>query len=314
MKRPINFKQGKVDSLRERLKNYLICESICNSTSDYSDDDFPCETINIDNMFEKLSDLKKNKRRDEYVFVELINDKYYCRLCGANFKYKLRDNMKTMFNHFIKYHNDKELFDCLKSLFVSRCCVNKEIQKDVLDDLIIQLIVNNNLSFSIVDSPEMRKLMNYATNGSYEPPSRKTITTKIVESNNKIYKGINSFLSYQNIQRFSLSFDIWQPSKRSFGYLGVSLFFLDNNFALKCFPIGCRKLYQTHTSENIWKLLSVILERVGIKFEKEKFYLVTDGGSNVKSACNSKNWFYCCAHQIERALAMAQQEDQFLSS
>ena len=270
------------------------------------------DRLQADSLFDDLSYLKGNKIHDEYIFFEYDEQKslYKCRLCPFTETFKERKNMKQLFSH-VSNHKDDELLNCLVNLH------NENIKKDkkqILDDLILKLIVNNNISLSFVESPELKQFVQIASKDSYDLPSRKTLTSMLVNENNEIYDKIKYILNEQKCKNYSVSLDIWSPTKKSFGYLGVSLFTLDDNFELKCFPIGCRKIYKEHSVENIWKLLELILERVGLKYENENIIFITDGGSNVRGACKTKRWMYCMAHQAERSLTVAQQQDPYMSS
>ena len=304
MKRSKGGKTGKTDDI---IIDYANGEFVSNEIN--------CSAIGKKLIFPALLNYFKEKMgfpekmRDEYVFAVLNEqkDKWICRLCGMSYKYTKRSNMRPLFRHINK-HTDSDLnsfiYKCIDELFLLHNCDSK--------NHLLKFIATTCQSLSIVEEKHFNQLLDCVSSGLYESTTRKIITSILIKEMRSCFEKIRS-ITTTTTDYFTVTFDLWQPSKNAFGYIGVSLFCLNQDFELFCFPIAFRRIYSLHSAEKIKRLMELILERIGLSFTDKNINYCTDGGSNVKCACEGLNWIYCIAHMLERSLSCAETMDSTIT-
>lgn len=96
---------------------------------------------------------------------------------------------------------------------------------------------------------------------------------------------------------------MWTARNRQ-GFLGVTCFFLDKNFAIQEVVLTIEYVKYSHTAQNISDALLVILDQWELR---EKVYIITtDNGANMKKAIKDMNevssnikWQPCAAHTLQ---------------
>ncbi len=130
----------------------------------------------------------------------------------------------------------------------------------------------------MVDSEEFRSYT-AKLNPSYQIPSRKHLTTKLLsEKSAKIKEDLQHQLCAA--QGICLTIDLWS-SRQMRGFIGVSGHFI-LNWALKSTMIACKRFHGRHTGENINMLYEELLATYSIGHKV--LSVVTDNASNMTRA------------------------------
>lgn len=98
--------------------------------------------------------------------------------------------------------------------------------------------------------------------------------------------------------------DAWTDAYAKVPYINVSIQFLDKHFKLRIYRLSTQRFEHPHTALNLAKMLLAILSEFAI--QDRKFYLVGDGGSNVKASVkhleNCIAYIHCLAHCLHLLL------------
>lgn len=136
--------------------------------------------------------------------------------------------------------------------------------KEEYKNYLLSFIINNNLPFSIVDSPSFNNLIKYLKD-NIPSISRATIRRELDTFYNVEVNKLKVLLS-KNSSRFSITIDEWRSSN-NIDFLAITLHFIDNNFILKSYLIGFKDLsnYESYTSTILYPILNTILKEYNIQ-------------------------------------------------
>ncbi len=156
-----------------------------------------------------------------------------------------------------------DFFDPRRSESRKRNRTNSEMdfQEDEAYKKILNFIIDNNLSFNILNSESFKDLLNYY-NKSTPIINRHKIKTILentyvdskMEFENELEKNL------ENNGLFSLTFDIWTSLTQT-SYMGVIVTYIDSNFILNYKLIGFDELNESHTGLYIHEKFTNILNQ-----------------------------------------------------
>lgn len=273
-------------------------------------------------------------------FTKLTENTASCNLCGNVVKYS--GNTSNLFKHMKTNHpfqnETKQSMEgsedsgpstagtsssnepCIK-----KCKLDDESQKPIvksfqrmisymeggskhqkITEAILYFICKDVKPFNVVNGKGFINLMKEVA-PTYKIPSPKTFKKRLIEKYASVANNIKSQLL--QINRFSLTMDIWTETMNERSYLGVTLHYLEST-ELKTIDLAVSALETNHTGENISQALENVLEKWEIP--KEKIVLVvTDNGANMIAASaiffGKKNYpnkhIGCFAHTINLIVA-----------
>lgn len=168
---------------------------------------------------------------------------------------------------------------------------------------IVIWICRDLLPFTLVCSEGFNYFWNkFNTKKHLTLPSRTTVAGQALDDSYTCMKNrlIDSLKNAQ--QHGCITFDSWTDSHKRISYLTFTYHFIDKNW--KMFNTVLKTVYfeAPHTAQRIREMYNKMLEE--FKLLDKKLITVTDGGSNVKSACNliKVKRLSCVAHQINRLI------------
>lgn len=177
-----------------------------------------------------------------------------------------------MLNHLAKYHQSVLLSEKLSNvdgvtgpMDKYTAAIQKPLGNKVTEsefrELLANLIVNQNLAFSIVDSEDFRVFCQRMNREDFSV-SRKTIKTSIENiykaKKEKIHAILNDFDS-----SFSICTDVW-TSKNQIPFLGVTIHFINSNWQKVTLLIGFVYLDGSHSGVNLASEIAILLRGYGI--------------------------------------------------
>ncbi|KAL0251145.1 hypothetical protein GEMRC1_000359 [Eukaryota sp. GEM-RC1] len=224
----------------------------------------------------------------------------------------------TIVRHLQNHHNDilqpnerKESLQNVQVLttFLQKRKQDAECDPTVLQNVfafVLQLIVEQDLPFSFVESPALRNLLLYCVPNIPSLPSRQTVQRRIVAAHNLMETRLKTFL--QNLDaHVSLTIDLWtSPAQKSF--MGITLHFVDSDFEIKSLVLMMRMMPNPHTGVTIKNFVLAAITEFGLETKLKG--ITFDNGRNVVSAMNKLKEHFeqnlrskivlrrCCAHII----------------
>ena len=130
------------------------------------------------------------------------------------------------------------------------------------DVIITELIINNNLSFNMCESPEFVALMKHADR-KYSPPTRKDVGGPLLD---KLYTGAMRHLKQElpHFNYFGTTTDMWTSTPLD-SYMAFIATGVDKNFNLRTFMAGCEPMQGKHTGANLAAAFNRAGERLNIR-------------------------------------------------
>lgn len=140
--------------------------------------------------------------------------------------------------------------------------------------MLVDLIVDSNLSFNVAQSPTLRVLLETVCGRKLAMPTRykfmSTLNTKIKQTKAELKERIA-------LQKYiCLTADVW--TSRAQSYLGVTCHFINENFKRESYLLAFKQLEQRQTYDILAKAMNDIIKDWGIKISQIT-NIVTDGGS-----------------------------------
>ncbi|KAJ8909930.1 hypothetical protein NQ315_005649 [Exocentrus adspersus] len=168
-------------------------------------------------------------------------------------------------------------------------------QTKIIDRQLVTMIVKEYHPFRLVEDMEFKKLINILC-PSYNLPSRKTISESLIPSlYDQTYEEIK--LKIKEGLAVCLTTDAW-TSINNDSFVAITVHYINNNWTLSSNLLGCVKYKESHTSDNLSKLLKDSAHEWGI--ENKITAITTDNASNIVKATKLCNWRHipCFAHTI----------------
>ena len=146
--------------------------------------------------------------------------------------------------------------------------------------LLLNFIIANNLSFSIVDSNSFNNLLKYLKDDLIVI-SRRTLKEDLdLLYNNKV-KEIKALLK-ENNSKFSLTLDE-QTSSNNLDFLAITIYYYNNSFKLESYLLGFKNLnsYNNYSGDILYNIVNNILKQFNIR---NKILAITrDNTSSINS-------------------------------
>lgn len=168
---------------------------------------------------------------------------------------------------------------------------------------ITKLIVERDLPFSLVDSPQFIRAFKEASDGQYNPVSRHTFSRSLVPKMYKFMRGkVSSIIEKDKLNLDGVSFttDIW-TSDNNQAFQSLTCHYIDKRFNMKRFLVRLEAFPESHTGANIAAKLDLLIEGLNLG-PRVSTWCTSDGGSNVRSALVKSNQIHtglwCVDHQI----------------
>lgn len=141
--------------------------------------------------------------------------------------------------------------------------------------MLLNLIIQSNLPFSIVRSTALKELLEMVSGREMNIPTATTLMISLTNKFNEMKEKLISELSKH--RHVCITTDIWTHSARS--YLGISVHYFDKNWKQKSYILAFRFLKERHTYEYLARCLNEIFNEFKLLADKIT-HAVTDGGSN----------------------------------
>lgn len=179
------------------------------------------------------------------------------------------------------------------SPFVSNASMTPAKQNKIDEKLAI-LIAQDFQPFSIVEDSGFRGYAQ-ALNPSYVPPSRKTLSKKILP---RLYEREYSALKerVKKATEVCLTTDCW-TARTTTSFMSVTCHFIEDYKMVACL-LDCFEFSDRHTSENLADELKRVVNEWDI--ESKVVCCVTDNAANITKAIRLLKWTHhpCLAHTI----------------
>ena len=166
-----------------------------------------------------------------------------------------------------------------------------------LTDSMCYFIAKDMQPLDTVDDRGFRHLV-HSFEPRYDPPSRKTLTTKYLP---QLFEGEKANIKHDlsGIRSFSLTTDIW-TSRANHAYTGLTIHFINDQFELLHYLLETKEFPDSHTSPNIASELTDILKEWGLS-EDDVSAITTDNGRNIIAAIRELGWknLLCFSHTLQ---------------
>ncbi|KAL0222438.1 hypothetical protein RCL1_002292 [Eukaryota sp. TZLM3-RCL] len=171
--------------------------------------------------------------------------------------------------------------------------------------LIVELIVENDLSFSFIHSKALLKLIQFFNPAVLHLPSRQTVQRTILLAHQNMKMKLKEHISSLN-SKVALTLDMWTSiARRSF--IAVTLHYVDDNFSAKSAILEIVHLPNPHTGTAILKYLKELINEYDLV--GRLMGITCDNGGNVINALRRLKKFLlkkgvhittrrCCAHVL----------------
>ncbi len=129
----------------------------------------------------------------------------------------------------------------------------------------------------------------------YDPPSRKTITTKYLP---EMYDAERQKIKNEVSQTVSFALILLRMDFRAnHAYTGVTIHFIDNSFTMKHYILQTKEFPETHSAANIAHELQEILS----EWNLVECNLSRDNGRNISAAVRDLGWpsLPCFSHTLQ---------------
>ena len=151
-------------------------------------------------------------------------------------------------------------------------------KQQAMTHALVSFVVENLQPVSIVESPDFCNLIAVAE-PRYTMPSRKHLSTTLLQERHDQVRA-EMVKQLAGSAQVCLTMDIW-TNRQMRAYLGVTAHYIDN-FVLKNLMLVCRRIYGTHSGENIIRIYDGIVQSFGIKDKVS--CVITDNASNMLKA------------------------------
>lgn len=267
--------------------------------------------------------MKKSKRKRTKAIPKILDGKYFdtklrevdrvqaiCKICG-NLRWGSIKGTGNFTRHINDSHRDRveEMKKYIKQGSTINVNDNKQptlkaytaISNDQVCGLLLDLIIDSNLPFRIVESKSLKELLSKVAGREISTPS----ITKIMSTLDSRFKEMKTNLITElgRQQRVCLTADIWSHMKKS--YLGVSVHYIDELWKRQSYILAFRYLNKRHTYDYLAQVLKSILDEYNLPVEKISD-IVTDGGSNF---CKAFRVFGRQTDFNESLVELAEEED-----
>lgn len=158
----------------------------------------------------------------------------------------------------------------------------------------LNFVIDNNLAFSVIQSPSFAQMIHALVGREVPIPSTTTFMNFLKSSYEAVKKKLTEVLNQQ--RHLCITADVW--SSRAQAYLGMTVHFINQNFERVSFVLAFRQMKCKQTYSVLTHEIAKVLDEFSISVDKVT-HIVTDGGS---AFCKAFKVFgKSVDHLIERA-------------
>lgn len=170
--------------------------------------------------------------------------------------------------------------------------VANSISKECIRKLIMNFVVNENLSYNIVRKSSFRELLDGISGKQLDIPCYETFVSSLKNQCDILKRNLILLLSKQEFVCETI--DAW--SSRAQSYIGITVHFLDENTLERhSYVLAFRRIKFKQTYDNLAKFIHEVNKEFGLDACKIR-YAVTDGGSNFGKAFREYGIGDICTH------------------
>ncbi|KAJ4936802.1 hypothetical protein JOQ06_001388 [Pogonophryne albipinna] len=133
-------------------------------------------------------------------------------------------------------------------------------RKQDLDEALVNLIVKDTQSFSVVEDVRFRAFV-ALLDPNYVIPTRQAV--KAMVDAKYVLERNKAIADMQKVAAVSLTSDMWTSINMD-AYLAVTCHFVDDNTCLNSVLLGVQQFPHTHTAENLARVKASLMEEWGI--------------------------------------------------
>ena len=209
--------------------------------------------------------IKSPMFRFHFTRVELPNGQLLakCRYCKSEFKMKKGGGYGTISRHLHQKHPTEAAKTMARGQTQISRFSTPQNQLFIYDDeknkeCLTRMICQENLPFIFSEKLGFVDYCQEALNPQAHKFSRKTIRREAFKQYAAKKNELSEFFSKYN-GRVTICSDIWSETYNDISYMGVTCHYIDQFWEMQKRTLAFRVFNETHTAENIFKLLSQIL-------------------------------------------------------
>ena len=138
----------------------------------------------------------------------------------------------------------------------------------------------------------------YTFQPRYQPPRRKTITTKYLP---QMFEGKKANIKrlLEGSKNFALTSDIW-TSRANHAYTRVTIYYINDHFELEHYLLETKEFPDSHMADDIADELQEILKDWSLH-DDNVTVITTDNGKNISAAVRVLGWKHlpCFSHTLQ---------------
>ncbi|CAF1106996.1 unnamed protein product [Brachionus calyciflorus] len=171
-------------------------------------------------------------------------------------------------------------------------------QKAKINKYLMNFILNNNLPFNIVESPDFQKFIDIIKPNYYELPCRQTVRNTLL---NEMVDSVKLLLNTEikSVMFGSGTSDVW-TSNSNMAYICFTFHYVNDYLELKNRVLCLKYLNDSHSSDYLHDSLVSIMREWNVL--NKTFAINTDSGANMKGAVakfsNDMLKLPCAAHKL----------------
>ncbi|CAF1200927.1 unnamed protein product [Rotaria sordida] len=240
--------------------------------------------------------VKPNISGSSYLWDYMIkqNDKAKCKICSAILSRK-NGTTSGLRKHLFQMHKLEAFGVNSKKLDIKPQQFSVD-EKQKLDSLIINAIVEDGRSFGDMRQSGILKVFNHLKPG-YLPPHRNTIQRRLkrLQSEEKLML----IKELSKIQSLGITCDFWSD-KRLYSYLCLTGHYITSNYQFVSKILSFSWLHHRHSSTNISMVIKKELKDLNVS-EKTRS-ITTDGAASMakigETLYGDTKQIYCVAHRL----------------
>lgn len=165
---------------------------------------------------------------------------------------------------------------------------------------ILRYLARDSRPLSTVDQPGFWGLISHFQ-PCYPIATRPTIRKMIGPEAKRIKGHVKAEL--ENIENVSFTTDIWTDSTTNQSFISLSAHWINGQWQRRDYVLGCEHFPDSHTGENIAKMLKGMLEKwdIAVGESGRCHIIVRDGAANMRKGCNQvpAESLHCTIHLLQ---------------
>lgn len=229
-------------------------------------------------------------------------DKAICKICRAELVYEggctsnLLKHLQGVHKKNTKQPTDPEKKKTLKDYGITTGRQCSGDRKKIIDSLVSNVITDNNLPFTFVESKSFRELMRYSE-PNYQPPCRETVKKLIKDKSSLLKDTIKNEI--KNCDYLSLTTDCWTSGTND-SYMAITCSYI-LDWKIKSPVLETKFLEERHYADYLADQMNESIRDWEI--EDRVVAIVHDNASNIKNIGSIIDRKYldvpCAAHTLQ---------------